>query len=378
MPEVEKTNLFASRLIPHRRAVIASVDFPDRPETDRLVDELKLLAENLNIETVAVMSQKRTEPDPAWMFGPGKVDDLKVLAESSSADLLLFSEMLSPIQMSNISKKTGLEVWDRALVIIKIFELRASTGEAKLQVELARCKYEKPHIRGLGHKMSNLGAGIGTRGPGETQMERRRRDIDGTIVRISRKLDKLCKQREQQRKRRQRGGIPTIALVGYTNSGKTTLLRRLSGDDSLYSADQLFATLDTSVRNVYIGEGRSVLFADTIGFIRELPPGLLAAFRATLEEAAQSDLIVIVLDGLDPDFTATYDVISSTLADIGAAEIPRIAVLNKIDSAPELFTSLIKERLTAGGLTVYPLSALTGEGMDDFLEGLRSLVPARW
>ena len=258
-----------------------------------------------------------------------------------------------------------------------IFEKRAVTAEAKLQVELARCRYELPHLRGLGRQMSNAGAGIGTRGPGETEFERHRRKLQVRAVDISRKLEEIRRRRDSQRKQRRRNGVPTIALVGYTNSGKTTLLKRLCGDEKLYAADQLFATLDTAVRSVRSPSGRVLLFADTVGFIRELPPQLIAAFRATLEEATQADMLLIVLDINDPDILATYDVIQMTLQEIGAAELPRTIVLNKIDRAGSFRVARVKEQFRGENIPVCALSALTGVGVSDLWGVFDWLSPRR-
>lgn len=288
---------------------------------------------NLDIETAAVSVQKKEHPDPAFLVGRGKAESLKTLARASHADLLVCNDMLTPIQLANLRAATDCEVWDRALVITKIFESRAVTAEAKLQVELARCRYELPHLRGLGRQMSNAGAGIGTRGPGETEYERHRRKLRLRIEEINRRLEQMRARRESQRKRRRKNGIPTAALVGYTNSGKTTILRRLCGDESLFAKDLLFATLDTAVRSVRTPAGRTVLLADTVGFIRELPPQLIAAFRTTLEETTHADMLLVVLDVNDPDIVSTYGVILETLAGIGASGLPRMIVLNKIDRA---------------------------------------------
>ena len=324
---------------------------------------------------VAVSTQKKEKPDPAFLIGSGKADSLKILAEASQADLIVCNDMLSPIQLSNLRKTTNCEVWDRALVIMKIFEQRATTAEAKLQVDLARCRYEMPHIRGLGKQMSNAGAGIGTRGPGETEFERHRRKLQSRIVEATRKLDEMKKRREGQRKQRRKSGISTIALVGYTNSGKTTLLRRMSGDKSLYAADQLFATLDTTVRSIRLPSGRQFLMADTVGFIRSLPPELIAAFRTTLEEVCQADMVMMVLDVNDPDVLSTYNVIQETLLEIGAASLPRTIVLNKIDRAGDLKTLQVKEQLKNENVPLYAISALTGEGLDSLWNVLNWIRP---
>lgn len=356
---------FKDPLAEHRKAVLIGLQLPNRDDLELLLDELRLLLANLSVETVAVSVQKKDRPDPAYLIGSGKAADLKVLAQASGADLIVSNDMLTPVQLANLRKQTECEIWDRALVITKIFEKRAVTAEAKLQVELARCRYEIPHLRGLGKQMSNAGAGIGTRGPGETEFERHRRKLQQRVVDISRKLKEMQKRRESQRKQRRRNGVPTVALVGYTNSGKTTLLQRLCGDKNLYAADQLFATLDTAVRSVRTPNGRRILFTDTVGFIRELPPQLIAAFRTTLEEAAQADMLLIVLDINDPDIVATYDVIQMTLRDIGAAELPRVIVLNKIDRSGIFLCERVKGLFRGENIPVCALSALTGAGLDD-------------
>lgn len=358
--------------------MITGIDYPQRDDLQLLLDELRLLLANLDIEVVAVSTQKRDKPDAAFLLGSGKVDDLRVLADASDADLIVCNDMLSPIQLTNLREKTECEVWDRSLVIMKIFERRAVSAEARLQVELARCKYEMPHLRGLGKQMSNTGAGIGTRGPGETEYERRRRRLQRRIVDVTRKLAELKKRREGQRKQRRRRGISTVALVGYTNSGKTTLLQRLSGDKKLYAADQLFATLDTAVRSVYVPTFKSsILMADTVGFIRQLPPELIAAFHTTLEEACEADMLLVVLDVNDPDLVATYDVIQETIEEIGAASLPRALVLNKIDRAESSDVLRVKELLGRDGLPVCAISALTGEGIQELWSLLDWLRPRR-
>jgi len=334
-----------------------------------------LLLANLNIEVCAVSTQKKERPDPAFLIGAGKADELKSLALGYGADLIVCNDMLTPIQLSNLRTRTDCEIWDRALVVTKIFEKRAVSSEAKLQVELARCRYELPHLRGLGKQMSNAGAGIGTRGPGETEFERHRRKLQLRVVEITRRLEEMRKRRESQRKQRKKNGIPTVALVGYTNSGKTTLLKRLSGDQKLFAADQLFATLDTTVRSVRTPKGRRVLFADTVGFIRELPPQLIAAFRTTLEEAAKSDMLLVVLDANDPDILSTYDVIQTTLNEIGAAELPRALVLNKIDKAGIFRTQRVKQQFREEGIPVCVVSALTGEGLSELWPVFDWLTP---
>ena len=343
--------------------MIIGLELPGQEDLPLLLDELRLLLSNLNVETAALSTQKRDHPEPAFLVGRGKAQDLKTLTRASQCDLIVCNDTLTPQQLRNLRAATGCEVWDRPLTIMKIFERSAVTAEAKLQTELARCKYELPHIRGLGMQMSNAGAGIGTRGPGETEFERHRRKLQKLIVDKTRKLEKIRRNRQGQRKQRKRSGIPTVALVGYTNSGKTTLLKRLCGDSKLYAADRLFATLDPAVRAVRTPAGRSLLVADTVGFIRSLPPDLIAAFRATLEEACQADRLLIVLDVNDPQLLSTYEVVEETLHRIGADWQPRAAVLNKIDRADGPLTQRLVERFSREDLPVCAVSAKTGEGM---------------
>jgi len=267
----------------------------------------------------------------------------------------------------NLKKRTGLEIQDRPGVIVTIFQARAHTAEAKLQVELARCRYEVPLLKGLGQQMSRTGGGIGTRGPGETEFERHRRKLERRIRDIDKKLQVVRQRREYQRKRRSRSGFPTVALVGYTNSGKSTLLRTLSGDGSILGRDQLFSTLDTAVRRVTLPGGREILMADTVGFIRKLPPALVAAFRATLEEVASADLVLLVLEVASPDVTETLQTVQQMLFDIGAGTVPRILVLNKVDLVDSVFLERIQERLVGAGETVVSVSALRGDGLDVLL-----------
>lgn len=289
------------------------------------------------------------------------------MARSLDAGVLVFDDALTPGQVLNLKKRTGLEIQDRPGVIVTIFQARAHTAEAKLQVELARCRYEVPLLKGLGQQMSRTGGGIGTRGPGETEFERHRRKLERRIRDIDKKLQVVRQRREYQRKRRSRSGFPTVALVGYTNSGKSTLLRTLSGDGSILARDQLFSTLDTAVRRVTLPGGREILMADTVGFIRKLPPALVAAFRATLEEVASADLVLLVLEVASPDVTETLQTVQQMLFDIGAGTVPRILVLNKVDLVDSVFLERIQERLVGAGETVVSVSALRGDGLDVLL-----------
>ncbi len=349
-----------------KKAVLAALDLPRRDFAPSvLLEELSLLLDNLGVSTVGRVLQRRDSPDPAYLFGKGKVEEIALFCREAGADLLVCNESLTPGQKSNLQSMAGVEVWDRPFVIMKIFERRASTSEAKLQVEMALCKYEIPHLKGLGAQMSRLGGGIGTRGPGETEFERHRRKLERRVRDIGRKLETLKRKRELQRVRRRKMNIPVLSLVGYTNSGKSSLLRGLSGDDSLVAEDRLFSTLDTFVRSVFLPSGRSVLVSDTVGFIRDLPPGLVAAFRTTLEEIVGSNLLLVVLDVSSPDFLEVRYVVEQTLQEIGAGEIPRLFVLNKIDlvSSEDLSTAIA--RLGACNTQTVAVCSLDGRGLSE-------------
>ncbi len=259
-------------------------------------------------------------------------------------------------------------VWDRPLVIMKIFEERAQTGEAKLQVELARCRYEIPFLKGLGLQMSRPGGGLGTRGPGETEFERHRRKLERRVRDITKKIEVIRKRRGSQRKKRSRTGLLTVALAGYTNRGKSTLLRRLSGDRKLIVADKLFSTLDPYVRRVRMPGGDTALLADTVGFIRNLPPGLVAAFRATLEEVSSSDLVLLVVDASSKRFEEDISVVEEVLLSIGAGSIPRFVVMNKIDLIDNDEAIIRAARAGRAGDRVVSVSALRGDNVDGLLE----------
>ncbi len=341
-----------------RRCLLIAID-RGREEDERLLAELRLLLSNLGIDVVDQVVQRRRVPDSSLMIGRGKAVLVKDLCKTLDVDLVVSDRPLSPRQRGSLKELLGVEVWDRPLVIMKIFEERARTSEAKLQVELARCRYELPHLRGLGHQMSRLGGGIGTRGPGETEFEIHRRKLERRIKEIDGHLGKIEKRRSVQRKRRLEAGIPVISLVGYTNSGKSTLLRRLSGDERVYVADALFATLDTAVRSVSLS-GRDFIFIDTVGFIRELPPSLTAAFRTTLEEMLFSDFLLLVLDGSDPQLIDTMEIVRSMLIEIGAAGIPRAVLLNKTDLMDLDSLNSVLVRIEGAGEVVFPINALDG------------------
>lgn len=358
-----------------RKALLAALELPKQEfDTSVLLEELKLLLENLGIETVGTAVQKRDKQDPAFLVGKGKAEELGLFCKSSGATLIVCNDSLSPGQKSSLQKCTGVEVWDRPFVIMKIFEKRAATSEAKLQVEMALCKYEIPHLKGLGAQMSRLGGGIGTRGPGETEFERHRRKLERRVRDIGKKLELLKRKRSLQRDRRRKMNIPVVSLVGYTNSGKSSLLRVLSRDLSLVAENRLFSTLDTFMRKVRLPSGREILLSDTVGFIRDLPPGLVAAFRTTLEEIETSSFLVIVLDVSAPDLYEIKGVVEKTLHEIGAGKIPRLFALNKADLLDADPLEMICSRLLDSGEAAVSTSAVLGTGIPEFLDLLDAFL----
>lgn len=357
-----------------RKALIFGIITPDTDFQETLCDELVLLLENLNIQVVGEIFQKREKPDPGTYVGSGKLTEITQIMESTGANLLVCDSPLSPGQTADIATRSKTEIWDWPLVIMKIFQARAHTAEAKLQVELARARYELPHLRGFGFQMSRTGGGIGTRGPGETEFERHRRKLERRVREISKKLEIIRNRRSAQRKRRKRAGLSTVALVGYTNSGKTTLLQTLSGDLTLSGENRLFATLDTSVRRVSLPGGSFVLVSDTVGFIRNLPHDLVAAFRATLEEVTEADLLILVLDISTHDIGKSLDTVEETLVAIGAERIPRLIALNKVDRVEPSVVEYHLTRLKNRGDLATPVCALDGQGIPLLLKHVEDLL----
>ena len=315
-------------------ALLVGVDF-GVPHFDGELQELGLLAETAGLRPVARMTCKRRAPDAALFVGSGKADEIKFMAEQHGAQEILFDQSLSPAQQRNLERHIGLPVNDRTLIILEIFGQRARSHEGKLQVELARLQYLSTRLVRRWSHLERQRGGIGTRGgPGETQIELDRRMISEAIKRTKERLQKVKKQRQTQRKQRDRRNAFTISLVGYTNAGKSTLFNALVKARA-YAADQLFATLDTTTRQLYLGEaGRSVSLSDTVGFIRDLPHGLIDAFEATLQEAADADLLLHVVDAANPDFPEQMAEVQRVLAEIGASDVPQLLVFNKLDAIP--------------------------------------------
>jgi len=352
------------------RAVIAALRRPSqrRFQVDESLEELAGLVTAAGGTVVGRITQERAAPAPGLFFGRGKIDEIGQTARAESAVLFVSDDPLSPIQERNISQALGIKVIDRTALILDIFAQRARTSEGKLQVELAQLTYLLPRLVGQWTHLERLGGGIGTRGPGETQLESDRRAIRRKVMQIRRQLASVQVHRRLQRRGRRRSGVPVVALVGYTNAGKTTLLNRLAGSQ-LTAADQLFVTLDPAARLVHPEGGRRFVLTDTVGFIRKLPHELVAAFRATLEELADADVLVHVVDASHPAIDDQMKAVDELLAELGVADRPTVLVLNKIDRL-ETDPSVLAHRRAA-----VAISAADGTGVDALLRAIERALP---
>ena len=353
--------------------VLVGVDFGG-PHFDHALEELGLLAETAGFAVAERVTCKRRAPDPALFIGSGKADEVKALALGTGATEVLFDQALSPAQQRNLERHLGLAVNDRTLLILQIFAQRARSHEGKLQVELARLQYLSTRLVRRWSHLERQSGGIGMRGgPGETQIELDRRMIGEAIKRTKERLEKVKKQRATQRRQRERRDAFNISLVGYTNAGKSSLFNALVKARA-YAADQLFATLDTTTRQLYLGEaGRSVSLSDTVGFIRDLPHGLVDAFAATLQEAADADLLLHVVDASNPGHPEQIAEVVRVLQDIGAADVPQLLVFNKLDAIdPERQPQRLRDHMDLDGVSVTRVfaSALTGQGLPELRQAL--------
>ena len=343
-------------------------------DPEHSLDELAGLAAAAGAAVVLRLLQKNPKPDPATFLGRGKVETLAAACGEVSADVVIFDNELSPAQLRNLEGTLQRKVLDRTQLILDIFASRARTREGKLQVELAQLKYLMPRLIGAGTALSRLGGGIGTRGPGETKLETDRRRIRHRVSILSHEIDNVRKRRSQLRERRQKSSVPTVALVGYTNAGKTTLFNALTGDAAVAS-NALFVTLDPLVRKVKLPDRRELLVSDTVGFIERLPHSLVAAFSATLEEVAAADLLLHVIDAGNADRDRQIAAVRSVLAEVGAEKVPVVEVFNKCDQLDDGE----RARIRAVHPAALCVSALTGEGRDDLiavLEGRLALDTA--
>ncbi|OWT55187.1 GTPase HflX [Candidimonas nitroreducens] len=351
------------------KALIISVDLGS-PDFQAHADEFAMLARGAGAEIVGTVVARRARPDAAHFIGSGKLEEAVLLAGQAHADIILFDQPLTPAQQRNLERGFNLRVVDRVALILDIFALRAKSHEGKMQVELAQLQHLSTRLTRLWTHLERQRGGIGMRGPGESQLEMDRRMIGAKVRVLRERLAKVQRQRGTQRRARSRGNTLSVSLVGYTNAGKSTLFNALTRAGA-YAADQLFATLDTTTRRVWIEGAGQVVVSDTVGFIRDLPPTLIAAFRATLEETVHADLLLHVVDAASPQRDEQIAEVDKVLADIGAADIPRILVYNKIDAAgcgagyePRV------ERNEHGTIARVFLSALERRGLD----GLRAAV----
>lgn len=348
------------------------------PNFDGELEELSLLAQTAGLNPVAKLTCKRRAPDAALFVGSGKADEIKLLATQLGAVEILFDQSLSPAQQRNLERHLELPVNDRTLLILEIFGQRARSHEGKLQVELARMQYLSTRLVRRWSHLERQSGGIGMRGgPGESQIELDRRMIGDNIKKIKERLVKVKRQRQTQRRQRERRDAFNISLVGYTNAGKTTLFNALVKARA-YAADQLFATLDTTTRQLYLGEaGRSVSLSDTVGFIRDLPHGLIDAFQATLQEAVDADLLLHVVDAASPNFLDQIAEVQRVLTEIGAADVPQILIFNKIDALKvENQPRQIEDSFELDGVQIPRifLSAKNGQGLQTLRQKLSQIV----
>ncbi|HLB61443.1 MAG TPA: GTPase HflX [Actinomycetota bacterium] len=334
------------------------------------LDELAALADTAGAEPVARILQARTDPDPATFVGKGKLEEIHRALHGSGADAVILDDELSPGQLRNLEERLGVKVVDRTALILDIFALHARSREGKAQVELAQLNYLLPRLRGWGEAMSRLGGGIGTRGPGETKLEVDRQHIKRRISKLGRDLRDLSRTRAVKRSRRQRSGVPQVAIAGYTNAGKSTLMNALTRADVVV-ADQLFATLDPTARRLGLPGGRTVVVSDTVGFVRKLPHDLVEAFRSTLEEVGFASLVLHVADGSSPEVEEQVNAVREVLAEIGAGAIPEVLCMNKIDRMSEVELARAARRFPEAVF----VSGLQGEGLVELVDRIAEALP---
>ena len=352
------------------RVILIAVDLGDGTEVEASLAELAELADTAGAETVGTLIQNREAVHAGTYIGKGKIEELRELIHLYEADTVISDDELSPAQIGNLQEELGCKVIDRTVLILDIFAARARSSEGKLQVELAQLQYRLPRLGGQGNSLSRLGGGIGTRGPGESKLESDRRHIRRRITALQRELKTVQERRERMHLRRQKNRALTVALVGYTNAGKSTLMNALT-DAGVLVADQLFATLDPTARRLVLPSGRQVMLVDTVGLVQRLPHELVDAFRSTLAEAAWADVILDVCDASDPACNSQMQVTAQVLDSLGCGGKPLLHVLNKCDRVPE------EERFPLLGTSVR-ISARTGAGLPQLLAEIDRLLPGQW
>jgi GTP-binding protein HflX len=353
-------------------AILVSIDFGENDHSESLT-ELRLLAETAGVRVLAIVEARRQRPDAALFAGRGKVQEIAGLVEQLDVPLVIFNHDLSPAQMRNLTAKLNTRVIDRTMLILDIFAQRAQSHEGKVQVELAQLEYLATHLVGMNQDMGQQKHAVGARGPGETMLELDRRKLDKRIHLLKERLEKLKRHRAVQRRARNRHDVLSVSIVGYTNAGKSTLFNRLTRA-SVYVADQLFATLDTTSRRMFTEETGEIVVSDTVGFIRHLPHSLVAAFRSTLEETMQADLLLHVVDANNANREDQIAEVNKVLSEIGAADIPQVLVFNKID-LQDLPPSV--QRDDYGRIALVFLSAKSGAGLDGLRLALREAKAMR-
>ena len=342
-----------------QRAILVGVDLNNDKNFDYSVEELKNLAEACSVQVVGVLTQKLERVNPACYIGTGKVDEVALLVEQNDANLVIFNDELSPSQIRNLEHGLQCKVIDRTILILDIFASRAKTREAQLQVEVAQLKYMMPRLIGLNASLSRQAGGIGSKGPGEKKLELDRRRIEEQVHKLNKELDSLVLARQNQRKLRKRNSTPVVALVGYTNAGKSTTMNALltvsnaQSEKSVFEKNMLFATLETSTRHIQLPDNKQFLLTDTVGFVSKLPHQLVKAFRSTLEEVTEADLLLHVVDLSHPEFQTQIEITNKVLDELGVKESPMVYVYNKADLVEDEFTPSTKEavRISAKNLT---------------------------
>ena len=342
----------------------------DGTAAESSLEELRRLTETAGAEVVAAELHRRDSPDPSTYIGKGKAQEVRDIVRGERADTVIVDEELAPGQLRNLEEIFGCKVLDRTALIIDIFAQHAHSSEGKAQVELAQLNYLLPRLRGWGESMSRLGGGIGTRGPGETKLEVDRRRIKRRISKLRDDIEDLQKTRTTKRQERVRSRVSSVALVGYTNAGKSTLLNRLT-EAGVLVEDKLFSTLDPTTRKLVLPDGRPAVLTDTVGFVRKLPHTLVEAFKSTLEEAIRADLLLHLIDGSDADPEGQYIAVRDVLGEIGAASVPELIAVNKTDAMSEVDLVRLRRRFPEAAF----VSALTGEGSEALLEKVAERLP---